>query len=157
MPIIDKDDKQIENLLENNIDLRAIKVDFNDLNNKSLIIKSSFVESYNVLDDKDKKDKWFFIAKMDRFTFSIKLISIVSMDINENNGYLNLYFIETNKIFKNNGYGKETLDYLKSYCKWRHLKGIIVDCIKQENFPIFKKNNFINIGNNSLLMKWDAD
>lgn len=149
MAIEDKNDKQILNLLENNADLRAIKVDFKDLNNKTLIIKSSFVEAYKKLEE--LKENWFYIGNLG-FN-GINLVGIVNM-IPDQNNYLHLFWIETNKIFKKKGYSKEIVEYLKRYSQFAHFKGIIVHCEKAEDMHLFKFNDFKPKGNNSLEMIW---
>ena len=40
MAIEDKNDKQIQDLLENNYPIKAIPIDFGDLNNRGLVLKT---------------------------------------------------------------------------------------------------------------------
>lgn len=154
MAIEDKNDKQIQDLLENNFPLKAIKVDFRDLNNKTLIIKSAFGGAYTYLND--WKDNWFYIARLNEICNTIDLIGIVNMTI-ASDGWLDLNWIETNKVFKKKNYSKEIIDYLKRFVKWRHLKGIVANCVVEEDLKLFKYNNFKPIGNNSLIMKWSGE
>src|SRR5574344_1104473 len=149
MAIENKDDKQIKDLLENNYPLKAIKVDFNDLNNKSLIIKSSFIESYKRLDDSEKKDNWFFIVKLNTLQNCIDVIGLVDMTVSSD-GWLNLYYLETSKIFKDKNFSKEIIIYLKRYVQYQHFKGITAHCEKPEDMHLFKFNDFKSLGNNSL-------
>lgn len=153
MAIEDSKDKQIQDLLENNYPLKAIKVDFKDLTNKNYVIKSSFTESYKKLDDVEKKDNWFYIASLNIVNNCIDLIGLVDMVIGE--GWLKLYYLETNKVFKKKNYSKEIIIYLKKFTQFRHLKGIKAFCEKTEDFPLFKYNGFVPVGNNSLEMKWE--
>lgn len=149
MAIEDSNDKQIQDLLENNYPLKAIKVDFKDLNNKNYIIKSSFIESYKKLDDIEKKDNWFYIASLDVVNNCINLIGLVDMIIS--NGWLKLYYLETNKVFKKKMFSKEIIIYLKKFAQFRHLKGIKAICEKEEDIKLFKRNNFTV---NGLIMQW---
>lgn len=156
MPIENKDDKQILDLLENKYPLKAIKVDFKDLNNRSLIIKSSFQNAYKVLDDTEKKDNWFYIIELNQILNNISVIGLVNFSLSSD-GWLNLYWIETNKMFKKKGYSKEIIIYLKKYVKWMHWKGITAYPIKPSDFPLFQKNLFKNGGSNSSIMRWNNE
>lgn len=154
MAIEDKNDKQIKDLLENNSELKAIKVDFNDLNNKNYIIKSSFPIAFTKLDDSEKKDNWFYIVQLNVIMNNINVIGLINMTVTKD-GWLKLYWVETNKAFKKRGYTKEIIEYVKRYVQWQHWKGIITTCEKQEDMHIFKFNGFNPLGNNSLDMKWE--
>lgn len=136
MAIENKDDKQIVNLLENSDELRCIKVDFKDLNNKTLIIKSSFPEAFK---DLNTEENYFYICKLNIIYNSIDVLGLVKMDI-ENN-YLILKWIETNRAFKKKGYFLEIINYLKKYVQWINLKGIIT-CPTEEAKYLFLKNGF---------------
>lgn len=149
MAIEDKNDKQIKDLLENNSELKAIVVDFKDLNNKTLIIRSSFQEGYKMLDT--FKENWFYIAELG-FN-AINVVGLVNM-IPKSDGFLHLNWVETNKVFKKKNYSKEIIIYLKRYVQYMHFKGIIAYCQKPEDMHLFKFNNFEPIGGNSLCMKW---
>lgn len=150
MAIEDKNDKQIKDLLENNSELKAIVVDFKDLNNKTLVIKSSFQEGYKMLDT--FKNNWFYIAELG---FSgINIIGLVNMYPGDDN-YLHILWLETNKVFKKKGYSKEIIIYLKRFAQYRHMKGVMAHCQKPEDMHLFKFNNFKPIGNNSLCVKWE--
>lgn len=150
MAIENKNDKQILDLLENSYELKAIEIDFRDLNNKCFIIKSSFKDAYDQLDK--LKSKWYYIGYVS--ITGINLIGIVNMEVSEN-GWLNLYWLETNKVFKKKGFSKEIMIYLKRYAKYYHMKGIIAHLQNQEQMTYFKSNLFENIGNGTLDMKWE--
>lgn len=151
MAIEDKNDKQIQDLLENNYPLKAIKVDFRDLNNKTLIIKSAFEGAYTHLNT--WADNWFYIARLNEICNTIDLIGIINMVITSD-GWLDLFWVETNKVFKDKNFSKEIIIYLKRFVRWRHLKGIMAHCQVEDDLRLFKYNNFKPLGNNSLIMKW---
>ena len=137
MAINDKNDKQIQDLLENNYPLKAIKVDFNDLNNKTFIIKTAFSEGYKKLEN---FSDWYYIVKLNLIGNCIDLIGLVSFEFDEQH-FLKLNWIETNKVFKKKMFSKEILDYLKLYVKWIHAKGIKVKNY-ENNIVLFKLNDF---------------
>ena len=154
MPIENEKDKQIQDLLENNYPLKAIKVDFKDLNNKNLVIKSSFKEAYTRLNDEEKKDNWFYIGELNVRMNTINIVGLINMTVTQD-GWLKIYWIETNKVFRNKGYTKEIIEYLKRYVQWKHWRGAIAVCEKTEDMHHFKFNGFKPLGNNSLEMKWE--
>ena len=61
MAVEDKNDKQIQDLLENNFPIKAIPIDFNDLNNRNLILRSSFPWAY------EKTESFSTCANVRRF------------------------------------------------------------------------------------------
>lgn len=139
MPIEDKNDKQILDLLENDYPTKMIEVDFKDLNNKNLIIRNSFIESYKKLND--FSGKWFFVIQLG--INAINVIGLVNLDLTDN--YVNLNYLEINKIFKKQKRSTETIIYLKKFSDFRHLKGIRVKQCEMNNF--FIKHGFKKEGN----------
>lgn len=148
MAVENKDDKQIKDLLENNFPLRAIPIDFKDLNNRNLILNSSFKETF----EKTEKDKenWFFIIELHNNEI-MTIISTVQMYQKDN--YLMLNFLETSKLYKNQHKGIFTIEYLKSFVRFRHLKGIIIPNIIEGSVSFFTKNGFELKGNQ---LKWKS-
>ena len=139
MPIEDKNDKQILDLLENDYPTKMIEVDFKDLNNKNLIIRNSFIESYKKLNDFN--GKWFFVIQLG--INAINVIGLVNIDLTDS--YVNLNYLEINKIFKKQKRSTEIIIYLKKFSDFRHLKGIRVKQCEMNNF--FIKHGFKKEGN----------
>ena len=139
MPIEDKNDKQILDLLENDYPTKMIEVDFKDLNNKNLIIRNSFIESYKKLNDFN--GKWFFVIQLG--INAINVIGLVNLDLTDS--YVNLNYLEINKIFKKQKRSTEIIIYLKKFSDFRHLKGIRVKQCEMNNF--FIKHGFKKEGN----------
>lgn len=154
MAIENSKDKQIEDLTAYS-ELKAIKVDFRDLNNKNLIIKNAFKDAFLKLDSFDENG-WYFICSLDVINNKINIIGIVNMLLGADN-YLHLNWLETNQVFRNKNYSTEILTYLKKYTNWERLKGIIANCEKLEQHPVFKKNGFKPIGANVLNLSWESE
>lgn len=136
MAIENKNDKQIQDLLENNFPIKAIPIDFNDLNNRNLILRSSFPWAY----EKTEKDKnnWYYMAQL--VEDHIDVIGVVQMFQNSNNELI-LTHLEVNKIFRRKGKTKEILDYLKRFVEFRHFKKIVVP-YNNEHERHFIRNGF---------------
>lgn len=142
MAIEDKNDKQIQDLLENNFPIKAIPIDFNDLNNRNLILKSSFSWAYEKTESLTDREHWYFLAQLNGS--NIDIIGVVQMFQNSNNE-LALTHFEVNKVFRRRGKTKEILDYLKRFAIFRHFKCIIVPCI-EESERHFLRNGFVKQG-----------
>ena len=144
MAIENKNDKQIQDLLENNCPIKAISIDFNDLNNRNLILKSSFPWAYEKTESFTDREYWYFIAQLngDR----IDVIGVAQFFQNANNE-LALTHLEVNKVFRRQGKTKEILDYLKRFVRFRHFKNITVPCI-EEHERHFLRNGFVKTGFN---------
>lgn len=130
MAIENEHDEQIKNLLENDYPLKAITVDFNDINNMNLVIRSSFKRAANYIDahtnEKDIRDNWFYIAELNLNVQGIKIVGLVRMTLTAADGYLKIDHLEENHVFYNQGYDRKIIDYLIGYSKFKHLKGIIL-------------------------------
>lgn len=150
MAIEDKNDKQIQDLLENNFPIKAIPIDFNDLNNRSLILKSSFPWAYEKTESFTDRNYWYFMAQLN--VDHIDVIGVAQFFQNANNE-LALTHLEVNKVFRRQGKTKEILDYLKRFVRFRHFKNIIVPCIK-EHERHFLRNDFVKKG---LDLVWKND
>jgi hypothetical protein len=142
MAIENKNDKQIQDLLENNFPIKAIPIDFNDLNNRGLILKSSFPWAYEKTESFTDRDNWYFLAQLNGD--HIDVIGVAQFFQNANNE-LALTHLEVNKIFRRQGKTKEILDYLKRFVKFRHFKNITVPCI-EEYERHFLRNGFVKKG-----------
>jgi len=142
MAIEDKNDKQIQNLLENDHPIKAIPIDFNDLNNRIFILKSSFPLAYEKTET--DKNNWYFLVQLDGDY--IDIIGVVQMFQNVVNELV-LTHLEVNKAFRRQGKTKEILDYLKLFAKLRHFKCILVPYIK-EHERHFLRNGFTKDGCN---------
>lgn len=140
MPIEDKHDKQIQDLLENNYPIKAIPIDFMDLNNRTLVLKSSFADAYEKTEE--DKNHWYYMAQL--VGDHIDIIGVVQMFQNANNE-LALTHLEVNKVFRRQGKTKEILDYLKRFVEFRHFKKIVVPCI-EEHERHFLRNGFTKKG-----------
>lgn len=154
MAIISPSDKAIKDLLENDYPIKAIPIDFSDLNNKTLVIKSSFTGAYEKLDSFD--GTWCYVVTLNMVQNCIDVIGIVNLLVGLD-GWLKLNWIETNKAFKKKGYVKNIIDYLKKFAIFRHYKGIRAEVTtenKQEIISIFKKNDFVDKGNGK--MEWST-
>lgn len=150
MAIEDKNDKQIQDLLENNFPIKAIPIDFNDLNNRSLILKSSFPWAYEKTESFTDRNYWYFMAQLN--VDHIDVIGVAQFFQNANNE-LALTHLEVNKVFRRQGKTKEILDYLKRFVRFRHFKNIIVPCI-EEHERHFLRNDFVKKGFN---LVWKND
>lgn len=142
MAIEDKNDKQIQDLLENNYPIKAIPIDFGDLNNRGLVLKSSFPWAYEKTESQADREYWFFMAQLNGS--HIDIIGVVQMFQNSNNE-LALTHLEVNKVFRRQGKTKEILDYLKRFAIFRHFKRITVPCIT-ESERHFLRNGFTKKG-----------
>ena len=142
MAIEDKNDKQIQDLLENNYPIKAIPIDFGDLNNRGLVLKSSFPEAYEKTESFTDREHWYFMAQL--VGDHIDVIGVVQMFQNANNE-LALTHLEVNKVFRRQGKTKEILDYLKRFAAFRHFKSIVVPCIKEYERH-FIRNGFVKKG-----------
>lgn len=142
MAIEDKNDKQIQDLLENNYPIKAIPIDFGDLNNRGLVLKSSFPWAYEKTESQTDREYWFFMAQLNGS--HIDVIGVVQMFQNASNE-LALTHLEVNKVFRRQGKTKEILDYLKRFAIFRHFKRIIVPCIA-ESERHFLRNGFTKKG-----------
>lgn len=143
MAIEDKNDKQIQDLLENDFPIKAIPIDFGDLNNRGLVLKSSFPWAYEKTESLTDREHWYFISQLVS-NISIDVIGVVQMFQNANNE-LALTHLEVNKVFRRRGKTKEILDYLKRFVRFRHFKNITVPCIK-EHERHFLRNGFVKKG-----------
>lgn len=153
MAVTDANDSQIQDLLENGFPLKAIKVDFRDMNNKSLIIASSFKEAYPHLDDPEKKDNWFFIAGLDILRNCINVIGLVDMTISED-GWLNLYWLEVSRVYRKSGQAYNIFAYLKRFVDYRHMKGIKAYSAP-DKIGFFQKFGFKK-KENSTTLEWES-
>lgn len=142
MAIEDKNDKQIQDLLENNYPIKAIPIDFGDLNNRGLVLKSSFPWAYEKTESLTDREHWFFMAQLNGS--HIDVIGVVQMFQNSNNE-LAITHLEVNKVFRRQGKTKEILDYLKRFAVFRHFKRITVPCIA-ESERHFLRNGFAKKG-----------
>ena len=145
MAIENKNDKQIQDLLENNFPIKAIPFDFSDLNNRSLILKSSFPWAYEKTESQTDREHWYFISQLVS-NVGIDVIGVVQMFQNSNNE-LALTHLEVNKVFRRRGKTKEILDYLKRFVRFRHFKNITVPCV-EEHERHFLRNGFVKKGFN---------
>ena len=145
MAIENKNDKQIQDLLENNFPIKAIPIDFSDLNNRSLILKSSFPWAYEKTESQTDREHWYFISQLVS-NVGIDVIGVVQMFQNSNNE-LALTHLEVNKVFRRRGKTKEILDYLKRFVRFRHFKNITVPCV-EEHERHFLRNGFVKKGFN---------
>ena len=145
MAIENKNDKQIQDLIENNFPIKAIPIDFSDLNNRSLILKSSFPWAYEKTESQTDREHWYFISQLVS-NVGIDVIGVVQMFQNSNNE-LALTHLEVNKVFRRRGKTKEILDYLKRFVRFRHFKNITVPCV-EEHERHFLRNGFVKKGFN---------
>lgn len=153
MAVNDANDSQIRDLLENGYPLKAIKVDFRDLNNKNLIIASSFKEAYLHLDDPDKKDSWFFIVGLDIIRNCINVIGLVSMTTTIDR-WLELRWLEVSSVYRKTGQSHNIFSYLKRFAEYRHLSGIRAYSDKT-HVGFFRKFNFRK-KENSTVLEWES-
>lgn len=143
MAIEDKNDKQIQDLLENNFPIKAIPIDFNDLNNRNLILRSSFPWAYEKTGSFTDRDYWYFMVQLNGD--HIDVIGVTQFFQSAINNELSLTHLEVNKVFRRQGKTKEILDYLKRFVRFRHFKSITVPCI-EEHERHFLRNGFIKKG-----------
>ena len=157
-------DEKIKNLLENDYNMKAISVDFSDLNNMSLVIRTSFLNSADYIDSQIKKlgsgayENWFYIAELDSIAQKINICALVNMTICD--GYLKIYCIEENRVIKRKKYFNRALDYLMNYVKFKHLKGIKIapdnifyDCYLSSYKSNLEERNFKRT-EGTLIFEW---
>lgn len=140
MALENKYDKQIQDLLENNYPIKAIPIDFMDLNNRNLVLKNSFVDAYKKTEE--DKSSWYYMAQLSGE--HIDVIGVVQM-VQTVNKELVLTHLEVNKVFRRQGKTKEILDYLKRFVAFRYFKKMVVSCPK-ESERHFIRNGFIKNG-----------
>lgn len=153
MAVNDADDSQIQDFLENGYPLKAIRVDFRDLNNKNLIIASSFKEAYRHLDDPDKKDSWFFIVGLDIIRNCINVIGLVSMTISDSR-WLELRWLEVSSVYRKTGQSHNILTYLKKFAQYRHMMGIRIFS-DETHIRFFQRLGFRK-KENSTILEWES-
>lgn len=151
MAIEDKSDKQILDVLENNFPIKAIEVDFNDLNNLNLIIKTSFQEAYHLIDDFD--GKWYFITELNTICNTINVIGLVNLRIAQD-GWMHVYWFEINRVMRSQGFTPRIIDYLKRWAAFRHFNGIKLHANSDKSIKLFSKYDFKKERDNSLVMVW---
>lgn len=140
MAIEDKNDKQIKDLLENNYPIKAIPIDFSDLNNRLLILKTSFPDAYEKTEN--DKESWYFMAQLNGD--HIDVIGVVQMFQNSSNE-LSITHFEINKVFRRKGKTKEIIDYLKRFTIFRHFKKIITPSLGDTDRH-YIRNGFVKQG-----------
>lgn len=141
MAIENKDDKQIKDLLENNYPIKAIPIDFGDLNNRMFILKSSFADAYAKTEN--DRENWWFMAQL--VNDHIDIIGVVQMFQKDNS--LVISHFETNRVFRRQGKSKEILDYLKKFTAFRHFKMIIAPS-EGDTDRHYIRNGFVKDGAN---------
>lgn len=139
MAIEDKHDKQIQDLLENDYPIKAIPIDFSDLNNRMLVLKSSFPDAFAKTEVNEYRSNWYYMAQL--VGDHIDIIGVVQMSQSVSN-YLTITHFEVNKVFRRQGKTKEILDYLKRFAKFRHFKGIMTPS-RGDTDRHFIRNGFI--------------
>lgn len=147
MAIEDKNDKQILDPLENDFPIKAIAVDFMDLNNLNLIIKNSFQEAFKLIDDFN--GVWYFIVKLNIIMNTIDIIGLANIKFS-NDKTMEIYWLEINKVMRNKGYTRQILDYFQRWAKFIHCKKIRLLVNTKDNMKLFKRFDFIKENDNSL-------
>lgn len=147
MAIEDKNDKQILDPLENDFPIKAIIVDFNDLNNLNLVIKNSFQEAYKRIDNFERC--WYFIVRLNVFCNTIDVIGLVNLKFS-NDGDMEIYWFEVNKVMQKMGFTRQIIDYLQRWAKFIHCKKIRIHTDTVENMNFFKRFDFKKEKDNSL-------
>lgn len=88
---------------------------------------------------------WYYV--IEPYAMNANLIALINMKVED--GFLNVYFYETNKIFQNQKKSHKVFKHLGQFVKHKQLKGIKVE--NNEFADFFQKLGFVKNGDYLIL------